>query len=320
MRRKTIARMVTGLILGGLVLVTAFVFGLHPFLSHHAPLPQADALVVEGWLPQSTFPLVTRELARAAAVGHPYRYVVTTGVNGFIDYRVYPQGEFRATVRSTHAGTPGGPALALAFEAFGGAFLNVFPRVLVKVNGVVVDTVTTSHDRTTYRVSVPDSLLPVRSVAFFFDDYTPYAQARTLYVGRVWLGGQPIEAFADQMAFHYTSGPVPTREIASRSFADRARQILIRLGVDSARVVAVPTHVPADRSRTFSSAVSFGAWLHHHPDVKRVNLFSLGAHARRSHLSYARALGDTIAMLEAKFTMRTYVKGKPSAEDSTHAP
>ena len=34
----------------------------------------------------------------------------------------------------------------------------------------------------------------------------------------------------------------------------------------------------------------------------------------------ARALGDTTAMLEAKFTMRTYVKGKPSAEDSTHAP
>lgn len=34
----------------------------------------------------------------------------------------------------------------------------------------------------------------------------------------------------------------------------------------------------------------------------------------------ARALGDTTAMLEAKFTMRTYVKGKASAEDSTHAP
>jgi Tfp pilus assembly protein PilO len=34
----------------------------------------------------------------------------------------------------------------------------------------------------------------------------------------------------------------------------------------------------------------------------------------------ARALGDTTAMLEAKFTMRTYVKGKPSVEDSTHAP
>ena len=34
----------------------------------------------------------------------------------------------------------------------------------------------------------------------------------------------------------------------------------------------------------------------------------------------ARALGDTTAMLEARFTMRTYVKGKPSAEDSTHAP
>jgi Tfp pilus assembly protein PilO len=33
----------------------------------------------------------------------------------------------------------------------------------------------------------------------------------------------------------------------------------------------------------------------------------------------ARALGDTTAMLEAKFTMRTYVKGKPTAEDSTHA-
>jgi Tfp pilus assembly protein PilO len=36
--------------------------------------------------------------------------------------------------------------------------------------------------------------------------------------------------------------------------------------------------------------------------------------------SAARALGDTTAMLEAKFTMRTYVKGKPTAEDSTHAP
>ena len=33
-----------------------------------------------------------------------------------------------------------------------------------------------------------------------------------------------------------------------------------------------------------------------------------------------RALGDTTAMLEARFTMRTYVKGKASAEDSTNAP
>ena len=33
-----------------------------------------------------------------------------------------------------------------------------------------------------------------------------------------------------------------------------------------------------------------------------------------------RVLGDTTAMLEARFTMRTYVKGRPSAEDSTNAP
>lgn len=34
----------------------------------------------------------------------------------------------------------------------------------------------------------------------------------------------------------------------------------------------------------------------------------------------SRTLGDTTAMLEARFTMRTYVKGKTSAEDSTNAP
>jgi hypothetical protein len=33
----------------------------------------------------------------------------------------------------------------------------------------------------------------------------------------------------------------------------------------------------------------------------------------------ARAFGDTTSMLEAHFTVRTYVKAKVTAEDSTHA-
>src|SRR5579859_4482630 len=63
---------------------------------------------------------------------------------------------------------------------------------------------------------------------------------------------------------------------------------LQELGLPSACVLSVPCDATA-RDRTFASAKALRAWLDTaSPSVLSANLYSLGAHARRSHLLFRR--------------------------------
>jgi uncharacterized SAM-binding protein YcdF (DUF218 family) len=67
-----------------------------------------------------------------------------------------------------------------------------------------------------------------------------------------------------------------------------------RFGVPSDQVQMVPSHV-VDRDRTYSSAVALRNWFHEH-DVKihRLNVLTEDAHARRTRLLFAKALGPDV--------------------------
>jgi hypothetical protein len=90
-----------------------------------------------------------------------------------------------------------------------------------------------------------------------------------------------------------TGGPTPKRELLGefRNYADLAKAILERRGIDPQTIVAVPS-VNVARDRTYASALALKQWIEaRQPPVRAFNLMTLGAHGRRSRLLFEKAMG-----------------------------
>ena len=90
-----------------------------------------------------------------------------------------------------------------------------------------------------------------------------------------------------------TGGPTPKRELLAEfgTYPDLARGILVARGVDPGKIVAVPS-LGVARDRTYASAVALKRWMDSHsPAIHAFNLFTLGAHGRRSRLLFEEAFG-----------------------------
>lgn len=78
--------------------------------------------------------------------------------------------------------------------------------------------------------------------------------------------------------------------------AEFAAAKLEQLGLPSTCILSVPCAV-TDRDRTLASATALRAWLDRtNPGIYSANLYSLGPHARRSHLLFRRALGNKLKL------------------------
>jgi hypothetical protein len=65
--------------------------------------------------------------------------------------------------------------------------------------------------------------------------------------------------------------------------ADLIAQSLLNLGFDSSKMAVVPVPPGTFRDRTYNSAlVTFNFLSQYHPEVRAINIISLGPHARRS--------------------------------------
>lgn len=90
-----------------------------------------------------------------------------------------------------------------------------------------------------------------------------------------------------------TGGPLENGAPLSEygTFAELAAATLLRLGLETNAVVAVPTpRVRVDR--TYASALALKSWLETHGIAEtNFNVISLGPHSRRSRLLFEKALG-----------------------------
>ena len=69
---------------------------------------------------------------------------------------------------------------------------------------------------------------------------------------------------------------------------------LRKLGVNESKMVAIETH-DVMKDRTYQSALSFLEWaLRSDINIKSINIYTLGAHARRSRFLFQKALGGEI--------------------------
>jgi hypothetical protein len=79
-----------------------------------------------------------------------------------------------------------------------------------------------------------------------------------------------------------------------KSFAELSAATLRAVGFDSNQLVAVPAE-NVKRDRTYTSALAVKSWIDRtHPEIKAVNLYTSGVHARRSWLLYQKAFNSKI--------------------------
>jgi uncharacterized SAM-binding protein YcdF (DUF218 family) len=78
------------------------------------------------------------------------------------------------------------------------------------------------------------------------------------------------------------------------SYAEYAAALLKRLGVKPNRIVAIPRE-SVRRDRTYASAVAVRDWLRQSGlPIKSLDVFSLGAHARRTQWLFRKAIGEGV--------------------------
>ncbi len=131
-----------------------------------------------------------------------------------------------------------------------------------------------------------------------------------------WIGREGFQAALAEFrqgTYRYlvTSGGVSTNNWDNQrwNYAESARNEFIRLGVPSEVIIAAPAGDNAEQ-RTYESAVAVARELEArgiHPHALVV--FTIGAHARRSRLVYAKASPQSIAVGVISWTPSFLPKG-----------
>jgi hypothetical protein len=105
------------------------------------------------------------------------------------------------------------------------------------------------------------------------------------------------------------------------SSAEVARATCLRLGIDSSSVAAAAVHGHIVRDRTLASAYALRAWLRRvAPNTRQVDILSQGVHAQRTHMIFARVLGDSvrvgiIAARETRYGANDWWKSSAGVKD-----
>ncbi len=129
-----------------------------------------------------------------------------------------------------------------------------------------------------------------------------------------WAPDYALEAAAEQFnRDHYdklfvTGGPLEWGSPLSeyKTTADVSAATLLKLGLSTNSVQAVPGPL-VRRDRTYSSAVALKKWFEDHGTVpSKVNLLTVGPHARRSRLMFEKAFGKGVMVGVTALPVRDY--------------
>ena len=96
--------------------------------------------------------------------------------------------------------------------------------------------------------------------------------------------------------FFVTGGPIEESSplVSYKTYAEYGAMVLAHLGCDPNVVHAIPTPKVA-KDRTYSEAVTLKHWLKEHGvTATKLNVYSMGAHSRRSRLLFEKAFGDSV--------------------------
>ncbi|QHT71620.1 hypothetical protein GXP67_35605 [Rhodocytophaga rosea] len=264
-------------------------FSIHPFLSPTQRIKNTNTLVVEGWISEDGLKEAVKEFKT-----HPYQRIITAG--GHLDpyFRTYITGTLHIPVPDSLQHLSGSTFLRIG--AYGSHVDEVFAHFKVSVNdSVYLGEAYTTGRSIVYEFPVDTCIGSIKSLHIQFDnDSYKRTQDRDLYVGTITINGVNIPYSSGTMIYEQ-HWPKETKYVTVyATYAENAAAELIRLGVDSTKIMAIPgpkvyTH------RTYTSAAVLRKYLVAH-QISSFNLVSLGVHSRRSWLSYEKALGKEFSI------------------------
>lgn len=282
------------LVLISLLLVLVFVLKpAYKYLSVYLTRSEqvkANILLVEGWLPDYAIRMAYDEFRSGK-----YDYIVTTGQKTSFDYfGLYSNGYliFYPGKRFTDKTGTGLHTIQVdAYSELGGenkAHMNVF------VNDSIVNQFYTDQKKHKYlirwqgRLEIIDSL----TVQFDNDNWGKFGD-RNLFIRDLVIDDSITIPYINNSAY-VESKFTHVHEYLSgySSNAESAAKRLIALGVESSKIIAVPCE-KVRINRTLTSALAFRDWVAISGiNIKGINILSMGAHSRRTWMSYNKILDE----------------------------
>jgi hypothetical protein len=144
----------------------------------------------------------------------------------------------------------------------------------------------------------------VRPILLGFHDYlcvTKRVETDVLII-EAWLFPELLKQVPEEMAhgkYRYLiiagtgmNGERTINKSIFKSYPQYAEAQLHGDGMDPGKMVVLPT-VEANTHKTYRTAMAVREWLtNNEPEIKSINVFSGGAHARKTYITYKRAFGS----------------------------
>lgn len=258
----------------------------YDYLSADEPI-NADALIVEGWMPPYAL-----ELSYSEYTGEDYSHIYTSGLkspgyylmamNGYLVF--YMPDEIKTIKSDSHH--------MVEIIAKSEMHKEHAAHFSVYVNDSVTADFTTEKRKKKYGFNWYGDFENTDSISIRFDNDSHGAFGdRNLYVKSIIIDGK------HEIPYQYNTVYDPGKPGGQRkpnrsvSYAEIARDKLLSMGVDSSAITAIPGKRVNIR-RTLVSALAVRDYLREHdPGTRSVNIVSLGAHSRRSWVTYRLVLG-----------------------------
>jgi hypothetical protein len=290
---KCIELKTTGIIVFSFLLLLFLFVILYPYTSNYLSVThkaEANTLIVEGWLPQSAISMAYNEFQSSS-----YSRIITTGLNapdffpvvmnGYLIFYIQP---FKQLLdKGDHHNLE-----VLVYSEMGGehcAHFNFF------VNDSLIRDFNADKRQRKYGINYTGSLKNVDSVMINFDnDAMGDFGDHNLYVKEIIIDRKVIISYKDHSVYNRTARGWEKRILNNYStFAELAKNRLIEMGIDSAKVISV-SGSNSYMNRTLSSALAVRNWLKiSNFNVNGVNIVSTGTHARRTWMTYNKILNDS---------------------------
>jgi Ca-dependent carbohydrate-binding module xylan-binding len=251
---------------------------------------KANILIVEGWLPQYAIDLAFKEFEK-----NKYDYIVTTGLKYFEEYFELSENGylvFHPKIANSVRNEESQHTIEVnASGSLNGAYSAHFN---LYVNNVQKGDFFADKHKRKYSVKWVGSLSGIETIAIQFtnDKVDEYGDIN-LYVKDIVIDHKIVIPFLNNSEYDMSQLGGKRRMVNNfNSVAELARNQLLAMGVDSAKVTAVPGAM-VNINRTLTSALAFRDWLAKSDiNIKGLNIISLGAHTRRTWMIYNKILKD----------------------------
>ena len=246
--------------------------------------PQADYLIVEGWLSPNSLNQAAEEFKQ-----NEYKKIITTGVplepwflmstNAYLEF-TFPGNKSRIQKGDT-----------IAISLRGTDVKGIYAEYSLYINDSLVQKKYTSEAWKEYTYVIRKDRRLDNIMVSFNNDYFFGEEDRNLYIGKLRVRDSMV-AVRSKNSYYYTSiNKSDSINMNYHSVAALAARELISGGILENQIVILPASEKA-RNRTFNSAMAVRNWF----DSSRikpvpVNVFTENIHARRTHLLYSKALG-----------------------------